>query len=448
MRNPDQSRGVVWFRRDLRLADNPAWAAATRNHAEVIGLFILEPRLMSAASRPRQDQLLVRLQALDESLRRQGGGLVVRTGPAATALLRVVIDGAASALYVNADYSQFSVRRDSAVVVGAGVPVHVFHGSTVHEPGSVLAHHGALSRVFTPFYRRWLETQRTPWPTAGAGRATTVPGEQLPKATRSLGGAAGEKGAWCRVEEWLTRVDAYADSRDALSGDGTSQLSTDLKFGSLSARALFDAVGTGTPGRDAFIRQLAWRDWWAHTLAAPSGTAESEITWRDDPEGFERWCAGRTGFPLVDAAMRQLVETGWIHNRLRMVCASFLVKDLLIDWRDGERFFRHHLIDSDPAQNIGNWRWVAGVGPDAAQFIRVFNPALQAKKFDPDGDYVRRWVPELARLPGAVIHEPALAGPHVLAAAGVIMGTTYPHPMVDHQMARARAIATYRAPRR
>ena len=205
-------------------------------------------------------------------------------------------------------------------------------------------------------------------------------------------------------------------------------------------------MGAETAGREAFVRQLAWRDWWAHTLARRPELPDvalkaryDDIIWRDDPDGFERWCHGRTGFPIVDAGMRQLTGTGWMHNRVRMICASFLVKDLLIDWRKGERFFRHHLVDADVAQNAGNWQWVAGTGPDAAPYFRIFNPTSQATKFDPRGEYVRRWVPELGALPTTIIHEPHLADPDLLAAAGIILGETYPQPIVDHRDASPHA---------
>ena len=194
-----------------------------------------------------------------------------------------------------------------------------------------------------------------------------------------------------------------------------------------------------------------WRDWWAHTLALRPDLpdvalkpAYDNIAWRDDPDGFERWCTGRTGYPIVDAGMRQLTTTGWMHNRVRMICASFLVKDLLIDWRRGERFFRHHLVDADIAQNAGNWQWVAGTGPDAAPYFRIFNPTSQSQKFDPDGEYIRRWVPELADVPESMIHQPSAVDAGRLAEFGLVLGEAYPSPVVDHAEARARALDTYK----
>jgi deoxyribodipyrimidine photo-lyase len=447
----DRSRGLVWFRRDLRLDDNPAWAAATSAHDEVIGLFVLEPTLMDAAGSIRRDQLVTHLHALHDELRERGGALVVRDGPAAAAIPRVIGDGEVSALYYSADAGSFAAARDRATNRAVDVPVQVFHGNTVHAPGDVLTKKATLSRVFTPFYKTWRSTPTRPWPTAGAGRPVTLPGVSIPAPQQAPRHEAGEAAAWERLERWSEHVDDYAATRDRPGIDGTSGLSADLKFGTLAARTVIDVIGTATSGREAFVRQIAWRDWWAHTLTERPDLADAalrkpydDIEWRDDDKGFRRWCTGTTGYPIVDAGMRQLVQTGWMHGRLRMICASFLVKDLLIDWRRGERFFRHHLVDADVAQNAGNWQWVAGSGPDAAPYFRVFNPTGQAKKFDPDGDYVRRWVPEIAALPSAIIHEPSAAGPRDLTAAGVVLGETYPFPIVDHREARERALATYK----
>jgi deoxyribodipyrimidine photo-lyase len=442
---------VVWFRRDLRLDDNPAWAAATAAHDQVIALFVLEPRLMDTAGQIRRDQLLAHLDALHQHLKALGGGLVVRPGPATSAVPIAVADCEASALYFNADVSRFSVERDEAVTHSVAIPTRGFNGGTVHEPGAVLTKKGTLSQVFTPFYKAWTAVPLAPWPSPGKGRPVTMPGDAIPRPEGPIYQPPGESEAWQRVTAWLEHVDDYPDTRDRPAIPGTSELSADLKFGTLAARTLVDVVGTQTPGRTAFVRQLAWRDWWAHTLAVRPDLPDvalkpqyNSVEWRHDPDGFRRWCAGRTGYPIVDAGMRQLTQTGWMHNRVRMISASFLVKDLLIDWRQGERFFRHHLVDADIAQNAGNWQWAAGTGPDAAPYFRVFNPTTQGKKVDPKGDYVRRWVPELSSLPQSVIHQPAAADPGQLATAGVILGDTYPAPIVDHAEARIRALKTYK----
>jgi deoxyribodipyrimidine photo-lyase len=261
----------------------------------------------------------------------------------------------------------------------------------------------------------------------------------------------GEDAAAGRLARWLDDVDGYRDRRDRPDDDtGTSHLSADLRWGTLSPREVARTVGESTKGRAGFVRQLAWRDWYAHLLWEQPELAShalkpemDRVPWRDDPDGLAAWQEGRTGYPIVDAGMRQLAATGWMHNRVRMITASFLVKDLLVDWRLGEAHFRRLLVDFEVSQNVGNWQWVAGTGPDAAPYFRIFNPVTQARKFDPDGEFVRRWVPELAGLEAPSVHSPWELGPLELAAAGVVLGETYPHPIVDHAEARERTLAAY-----
>jgi len=290
--------------------------------------------------------------------------------------------------------------------------------------------------VFSAFWRRW--------------RDRPVPDEHLDPT-----------GPSARIlRRFLTeRLADYPTRRDEPAASGTSELSVALKLGTVSPAAVVRAVREygATDGVDAepFVRQLAWRDWFAHLLAETPGLVDhaqrpeyDRIAWRDDPEGFAAWTRGETGVPVVDAGMRQLLATGGMHNRVRMITASFLVKDLLVDWRLGERHFRTLLTDADVAQNVGNWQWVAGTGPDAAPYFRVFNPVRQSRHFDPEGRYLRRWLPELAGLDDTAIHEPSGIGPLELAAAGVTLGVDYPEPLVDHAMARDRAVAAYQEARR
>ena len=260
----------------------------------------------------------------------------------------------------------------------------------------------------------------------------------------------GERGSVAPPRHISRSVNAYDEDRDLPSFDATSHLSADLRFGTISPRHVARAVDASTPGRQAFVRQLAWRDWYAHLFAERPDLVDrtqqpqyDNIAWRSDPADVLAWKRGQTGYPIVDAAMRELAATGWMHNRLRLITASFLVKDLLTDWRIGERHFRHLLTDGDVPQNAGNWQWVAGTGPDAAPYFRVLNPLTQAHRFDPNGDYVRRLIPELAALPGPSIHAPSELGPLELASANVILGESYPYPIVDHRAARERAIAAY-----
>lgn len=444
--------GVVWFRRDLRLGDNPAWNAATASHGTVVALFVLEPALLELAGQHRRNQLFGHLNALHQELVGLGGGLTIRQGPAELAVPALVAELDATGVYCNYDVSPFSRRRDAAVEQRLGGALASFDGGFVHEPGAVLTGKGSVSQVFSPFYKTWSATPLPDWPEPGPGRPILVSSEPIPQPDAAPRQTSGEAAANARLAAWLEHVEAYQTTRDLPAVDGTSDLSADLKFGTIAPRRIVEEVGTSNQGRAAFTRQIAWRDWWAHTLVerpflATKATRPEydKIQWEDDPEGFDAWASGQTGFPIVDAGMRQLVETGWMHNRVRMITASFLVKDLLIDWRLGERFFHHHLSDADTAQNAGNWQWVAGTGPDAAPYFRIFNPTSQSQKFDPTGAYLRRWVPELAALPAKTIHEPSTAGPLDLAAAGVILGDTYPAPIVDHRAARERTLAAYKA---
>lgn len=442
----------MWFRRDLRLDDNPAWSAATSNHSLVYGLFVLEPALLGAASPLRRDQLFAHLDALDRALKALGGGLALRRGQAHRIVPGVLADSGCSALYLNADFTRFATERDSAVEEASDVEVHRFYGSTVHKPGAVLTQKGSLSQVFSPFYKKWQRTPLAPWPIDGDAAIGALPSEALPLPEGEPRHVPGEQAAWDRLTKWLNHVDDYPDTRDEPAIEGTSDLSSDLKFGTISPRRIVEVVGTETAGTEAFVRQIAWRDWWAHTLAKNPTLADAairpeydRIEWRNDPDEFARWCDGTTGYPIVDAGMRQLNSTGWMHNRVRMICASFLVKDLLIDWRWGERYFRHQLIDADVAQNAGNWQWVAGTGPDAAPYFRIFNPTAQAKKFDPKGEYIRRWVPELSGLRAPQIFQPPTLDTPPLDGFDETEPQDYPAPMVDHKQARLRTLAAYKA---
>jgi len=444
----------MWFRRDLRLDDNPAWASATASSFLVVPVYVLDTRLLERAGAPRRRYLLAALRALDAELAdRVGGRLLVRTGDPTRVVPELAAAHGASTVHWNDDVTPFAAARDDAVRASLGavsVGVVTTAGCVVHAPGRVLTAKRTLSRVFTPFYRSWLSTPWDPWPEPGSAVVTAELGESVPSPDAPPPVPVGSEAALGRLEAFLERVDRYDDERDRPDLDSTSHLGADLRFGTLSVRTAALAVGESTPGRAAFVRQLAWRDWYAHLLAAspdlPRRALRSRydaIAWRDDPGAFEAWSVGRTGVPFVDAGMRQLHATGWMHNRVRMVAASFLVKNLLIDWRVGERHFRHHLVDGDVAQNVGNWQWVAGTGPDSSPYNRVFNPVLQGRRFDPAGAYVRRWVPELASLPTQVIHAPWEAAPLDLAAAGVVLGHDYPAPVVDLAESRLRALAAY-----
>ena len=449
------SVALAWFRRDLRLHDNPAWAAATTGDTAA-ALVVIEPVLLAAAGPWRRRAYLAALAGLDQSLRSAGGGLRVESGNPVEIVPQVAAEIGADKVTVNADVTRWSTTRDRQVAEALAPALDPHWGTVVHAPGQVLTKTGALSRVFTPFFNRWRQTPiakaATPGPAAvlappPGSMLADVLGEELPEPWS-------ENDALSQLDRWQEQVDGYEDDRDFPAVEGTSALSAALHFGLLSPRFAATAVGTHTPGRTAFVRQLAWRDWYTHLTAEHPDIDRvslrpeyDRIAWESGPEaeaGFDAWRRGQTGYPIVDAAMRELSTTGWLHNRLRMITASFLVKDLLIDWRRGERWFRRMLTDGDLVQNAGNWQWVAGTGPDAAPYFRIFNPVSQSRKFDPVGRYLRRWLPELARLDDKAIHAPWLAKPLDLAAAGVTLGTAYPQPIIDHAEARQRTLAAYK----
>jgi len=457
---------LVWFRRDLRLDDNPAWARATSTHSRVTALFIVDLDLADRASEPRRARLFGDLAALDERLASFGGRLLIRTGDP-----RLLVAAEASrlnveAVYINRDVTPYSVTRDAAVetaLAEKGIELRGEWGTVVHAPGLVRTNAGTLSQVFTPFFRAWERTEWEEWPTGGDTEFSNEIGEPLPTTNSAypllddlVGDCSlpGELGALARLEAAAARADSYSEERNLPAIMGTSQLSIDLRFGTLSPRTAAEVIGHTSPGRSALVRQLSWRDWYAHLLYErpellrdPMKPQYASMPWIDDSEGFAAWVRGQTGYPFVDAGMRQLRETGWMHNRVRMVTASFLVKNLLVDWRRGERYFRHVLLDADVSQNVGNWQWVAGTGPDASPYNRVFNPVLQGRRFDSEGAYIRRWVPELAGLSARALHEPWNVGPLELASAGVVLGDTYPAPIVDLAMSRERVLSAYQSVR-
>jgi deoxyribodipyrimidine photo-lyase len=446
------TRAVVWFRRDLRLNDNPAWASASETADRVTALYVLDPTLLRGAGEFRRTQLFAHLHGLDDSLRAYGGRLMVRHGKAQMIVPEVAAARGATLVCANADVTPYARHRDSAIKDRLGPGFQRWWGKLVHPPGAVLTSKGRISRVFTPFAAKWDRLPLPTWPEneTGVVAVDNDAGDGLPALESESFQPGGEEAAAGRLLEFSLRADHYDQTRDLPALDGTSVLSADLHFGTLAPRRVVATIGTSTRGRAAFVRQLAWRDWYAHLLWELPSMVDTSIRaelrcirWENDPADIAAWKEGRTGYPFIDAGMRQLASTGWMHNRVRMVVASFLVKDLLVDWRIGEQWFRRLLVDADVAQNAGNWQWVAGTGPDAAPYFRVFNPVLQSEKFDPDGGYIRAFVPELAGIMAPWIHRPWTAPAGELAAGGVALGTTYPHPIVDHRLARNRTVNAY-----
>ena len=453
----------MWFRRDLRVDDHPALASAAAR-GEVVALWVADPALLGAAhhrSPARLRFLRACLEALDAHLQALGIALVVRTGDPAVVVPGVAAEAQADRVVVTGDVTPYSSRRDASV--SAALHANGVQFETVGGPWRVPLEDLAGSSgngylVFSPFFKAWDQVPVAPRVSPPA----SLTGPVLP--SDGLGAlpagepliAAGPDAARARLENFIRsgNADAYGERRDDLAADATSHLSADLRMGVLSPAQVGRAIGAegGVPGtRQPFWRQLAWRDFYAHHMArhpVVAGAALKEhfraIEWDDAPDLLAAWREGRTGFPLVDAGMRQMATTGWMHNRARMVCASVLVKDLLVDWRRGEAVFMRGLLDGDPANNNGGWQWTAGTGTDAAPYFRVFNPFLQAKRFDPNGAYVRRWVPELARVPDRYIHEPWTMPEAEQDAAGCRIGTDYPAPVVDHATRRVEAIERYK----
>lgn len=446
--------GLVWFRRDLRLKDNPAWAAATSERKYVVPLYILDPRHLESIGPFRRRQLLANLQALDYDLAEEmRGRLLFRIGDPRVLVPEAVKVLQAGTVYFNCGYSPLAVARDNDVVEvleGHGATIERHHGSVVHAPGTIVTAKGSLARGFKTFFNTWESTTWEPWPDGEAARDGVVvlddPGQPIPFLDEPAPFPEGESEANRRLNAFLEKVDAYGDSRDRADLNVTSLLSTDLHFGTLSPRSIVEAVGSATPGRKEFVRQIALRDWYVHLIAdvptlvsEPAKDRYRNVAWRDDPGGLAAWKGGFTGFPIVDAGMRQLREEGWMPQRVRTICASFLVKNLLIDWRVGEAHFRHLLADGDLSQSVGNWQAVAGVGFDAPGPNRVLNPVSQGIKCDPDGNYVRHWVPELAELEGDAAHTPWDS-----ADEGLVVD--YPDRIVDLDESRNRAIEAYSNP--
>ena len=462
-----------WVRRDLRLHDNFALRAALANGAPVVPVFVLDPALLAApdVGERRVAFLFSGLASLDADLRSRGSRLIVRKGAPAEEIARLVAETDAATVFAEADPWPYARQRDARVA--ERVSLMLTPGITARPYDGITRADGGAYTVFTPFSRAWkalplprpADLLPAPERLAAPPAVASLP---IPAAAANpTGFPPGEEEALRRVRAFAGGPDAaifaYAEARNRMDLPATSELSPYLRFGMVSAlRAAVAAVHAGEnaptaaarQGAETWLNELIWREFYQMVLYHHPTVLEQEfradlrgIRWRNDPGEFAAWCAGATGYPIVDAAMRQLVQTGWMHNRARMIAASFLVKDLLIDWRLGERFFMQHLLDADPAANNGGWQWTAGVGTDAAPYFRVFNPVLQGEKFDPDGQYVRTWIPELAHVPQKHLHAPWTMPADVQRSAGARSARAYPAPIVDHAQARERTLQAYAEPR-
>ena len=465
---------IYWFRDDLRLDDNPGLkAAAQRGPVQPVFVWSPDEEGAWAPGAAARWWLHHSLASLTARLAARGLRLLILRGPAAAALVSAARSAGADAVY-------FSRRPEPAAraqeanaeeaLRAAGIEARPFDSASLFPPASVVNLEGRPYRVFTPF---WNRCGTFPPPDRPAGplpavRACTgrAPGLRLealgllPKIGWDAGLAEsfkpGEEGARAALKSFLRRAQGYKTGRDFPSRPATSRLSAHLRFGEVSVHRIWEeAQGAADPAeRGGFLSELGWRDFARHVLHHQPHTPERPLDprfegfgWQKDPAGLSAWKKGRTGYPIVDAGMRELWKTGWMHNRVRMVVASFLVKDLLIDWQEGARWFWDTLVDADLANNTLGWQWSAGCGADAAPFFRIFNPVEQGKRWDAGGDYVRRWVPELAKLDVRWLHAPWTAPAEALQAAGVRLGSDYPAPVVDHSEARARALDAFGARR-
>ena len=483
---------LVWFRRDLRTTDHAALYHALKHCERVWCLFvfdttILQPLVDTWQARhpgaPAQDRrvefILASLRELDDALREQGGGLIVLYGDPTDLVPKLADELHVDAVFANHDYEPAAIERDETVrerLAEAGRACLTFKDQVIFERAELLTGQNKPFTVFTPYKNAWLKQLTNfylkPYPVETyANHLAALPPQlnrQLPT-LEQLGFAPGNlaeldlptgmSGAQRLLDDFVTRIASYAERRDFPAARGPSYLSVHLRFGTVSIRTLArlpheislqpDGLGAAT-----WLSELIWRDFYfmilSHHPRLASGASFKQeydaLRWEQGPAAdaaFAAWCEGRTGYPLIDAAMLQLNRTGYMHNRLRMVTASFLVKDLGIDWRRGERYFADQLNDYDFAANNGGWQWAASTGCDAQPYFRIFNPITQSEKFDADGRFIKRYLPQLVKLPAKCIHAPWLAGAQKLAAFGVVLGEDYPAPIVDHAQARARTLARF-----
>lgn len=467
---------ILWFRKDLRLIDHAALATAVDEGFRILPLYIREPE--DAGTGPlgaaQAWWLHHSLEPFAKSIGDLGARLVLRTGSADTVLADLIADTGASAVYWNRRYDPSGIAVDKALkakLIADGIEVRTFAGQILHEPTKLKTGAGGHFRVYTPFWKALDGSGEPPEPIP-APKSLNTP-DRWPKSEKLADWdllptkpnwakgfepewQPGEAGAHKRLADFVkSGLKGYRTRRDFPGEAHVSMLSPHLAHGEISPASVWDAtrrLSDDYSGEDTmhFRKELVWRDFSYHLLfhfpdlATRNWNAKFDaFPWRDAPDLLEKWQKGQTGYPIVDAGMRQLWQTGFMHNRVRMIVASFLIKDLLIDWREGERWFRDTLVDADPASNAASWQWVAGSGADAAPFFRIFNPTSQGEKFDPEGAYIRRFVPELKDMPNKFIHKPSEAPLTVLKDAGVSLGKTYPKPIVDHGKARDAAMAAF-----
>ncbi len=469
------STALWWIRRDLRLEDNQALQAARENADQVLPVFVVDPDLVHSQ---RMGQARLRflwdgLRILQRDLRERGADVVIRKGDPVQIIPALVKECAASMVYAEEDFSPYARRRDRAVA--EQVSLSLGPGLVIAHPDSISKADGGPYQIYSYYKKKWRK-QYYPLPRNAVWGAPSriempqgIPSDSIPQGdfTGRKNFPPGHHSARDRLAAFTSgqnpAILSYEEGRDRPDVQGTSRLSPYFHFGMLSARqalaeaqAAADRAGIEKHWKsvETWIDELIWRDFYFSILYHFPYVVEGSfrenlrhISWRNDRDDFQRWKEGKTGYPLVDAGMRQLLEMNWMHNRLRMVVASFLVKDLLIDWRWGEAWFMKNLLDADLAANNGGWQWVAGTGTDAAPYFRIFNPISQSQKHDPQGEYIKKYVPELRVVPTQSIHEPWSMTPSMQAECGCVIGKDYPAPIVDHGQARERTLAAYRKAR-
>ena len=441
-------KSVLWFRRDLRLADNEALCAVAAS-GEVVPLFVLDPRFLTTSGAPRLAFLFRNLRALNESM---GGALVVRTGNPEEIVAQVCRESGAERVVCAKDFAPYGMHRDASVATSLaanGIEFQQIGSAYAVEPGVVRKGDGTPYAVFTPFSKIWIQHG---WPAPfakpavkwhGAPQVSSEVIPQDPPCAATLP-EAGEDAAWRVWENFRdTALDLYNETRNNPDIAGTSMLSPYLRFGVIHSRSLLAELNE-TKAHAVFRSELGWREFYADVLFHQPRTVRENLQRKMDTivldtderahQRFALWCEGKTGYPIVDAGMKQLLATGWMHNRVRMIVASFLVKDLHLPWQWGAKYFMKHLVDGDIASNQHGWQWTAGTGTDASPYFRIFNPISQGEKFDPDGTYVRTWIPELADTPNDVVHAPWLAG----------LLNPYLEPIVDHAVERQESLIRYK----
>ena len=461
---------LVWFRRDLRLLDHTALHHALDTHTRVYCVFVFDSTIL--AELPRADRRVEfiwhALNELDAALREHGGTLLVRHGDPCHEIPALAQKLGVASVHANRDYEPQAIARDVEVaqrLSTLGIAFHDYKDQVIFEKDEVLTQSGTPFSVFTPYKNAWfkrllpgdLQMRESDFShLAQPSFRDALPALAAlgfePTGLTELKFPLGMSGAQKLFEDFQERIDHYKEARDFPAVKGVSYLSTHLRFGTLSIRQLAAyAHAHGGRGAETWLSELIWREFymmilWHHPrVVTQSFKPEYDaLVWDEDAKLFAAWCEGRTGYPLVDAAMRQINQTGWMHNRLRMVVASFLTKDLGISWQRGEAYFALHLNDFDLSANNGGWQWAASTGCDAQPYFRIFNPVTQSEKFDPDGKFIRRYLPELAKLPDKFIHAPWAMRPADAAACGFVLGRDYPAPVVDHAAARERTLARFK----